>query len=219
MAHLDLEEQEQLDQLKHFWRRYGNLVTWTLVLVLTAYAAWNGWQAWQRNQAAAASGMYAELERAALAGDADRAGKVFADLKDKYPRTTFAEQGGLLAAKAQLDKGQRDAGRASLGWVAEQAGEAEYRAIARLRLAAVLLDDKKPDEALKQLAGDFPKSFQALAADRRGDALQAQGKPAEAVTAYQEAYKALDERLDYRRVVDAKLMALGAATAASGAGQ
>jgi predicted negative regulator of RcsB-dependent stress response len=222
MATLDLEEQEQLDQLKHFWRQYGNLITWTLILVLTGYAAWNGWQLWQRKQSAAASGMYAELERAAAAGDAERAGKVFGDLKTQYPRTTFAEQGGLLAAQAQFDKGQLDAAQASLGWVAEQGSEAEYQAIARLRLAALLLDAKKLDEAAKQLAVSMPKPFEGLAADRRGDVLQAQGKPAEAVAAYQQAYKALDEQSQYRRIVEAKLMALGAApaagsTAASGA--
>jgi predicted negative regulator of RcsB-dependent stress response len=50
--HLDLEEQEQLDDLKHFWKSYGNLITWTLIVAFGAYAAWNGWQYWQRTQAA-----------------------------------------------------------------------------------------------------------------------------------------------------------------------
>ena len=220
MATLDLEEQEQLDQLKHFWRQYGNLLTWTLILVLGAYAAWNGWQYWQRNQAAAASGMYAELARAAQAGEVDRVGKVFNDLKEQYPRTTFAEQGGLLAAQVQAGKGQIDAAQASLGWVAERAGETEYQAVARLRLAALLLNARKVDDAARELAGDFPPAFVALAADRRGDVLQAQGKTAEAVAAYQQAYKGLTAQStpsDYRQVVEAKLMALGAAPAANAA--
>lgn len=226
MANLDLEEQEQLDQLKHFWRQYGNLITWTLVLVLTGYAAWNGWQYWQRKQAGEASGLYAELQRSAEAGELDRVNKLFGQLKDSYGRTAFAEQAGLVAARVQFDKGQLDAARTSLGWVAEHATEKEYRAIARLRLAALLLDDQKYDEALAQLAGDFPKSFAALVADRRGDVLQAQGKPAEAVRAYRESYDAMDAGVDYRRLVEAKLTALGvapdaaasAATAASATG-
>ena len=217
MANLDLEEQEQLDQLKHFWRQYGNLITWTLILVLTAYAGWNGWQWWQRNQALKASGMYAELDRAAQSGDAARAGKVFDDLKGSYGGTTFAEQGGLLTAKVQAEKGQADAARASLAWVAANAKEGEYRAIARLRLAALQIDQGKPDDALKTLEAEFPPSFRGLAADRRGDVLQAQGKPAEAVKAYQSAYDALDAASDYRRLVDAKLTALGAAPPAAAA--
>jgi predicted negative regulator of RcsB-dependent stress response len=210
-TNLDLEEQEQLEDLKHFWRKYGNLISWTVVLALGAYAAWNGWNYYQREQSAKAAGMYEELDRAAQAGDAERAGKVFADLKDRYGSAAFAGQGGLLAAKVQFDKGQGPAAQASLSWVAEHASEDEYRAIARLRLAALLLDEKKYDEALKTLSAGVPRSFDGLVADRRGDVLQAQGKGAEAIAAYQQAWKALDTTDDYRRLVDAKLTALGAA--------
>ena len=41
---LDLEEQEQLDQLKHYWKQYGNMITWVLIAVLGAYASWNFYQ-------------------------------------------------------------------------------------------------------------------------------------------------------------------------------
>jgi predicted negative regulator of RcsB-dependent stress response len=222
-SHLDLEEQEQLDQLKQFWAKFGNLITWVLLIVLTAYAGWNGWQYWQRDQAAKAAGIYDELERSAQAGDADRVTKVWADLQARYPATAFAEQGGLLAAKAQFDKGQADAARGTLEWVAANAKEDEYRAIARLRLAGVHLEAKRHDEALKLVSSDVPEAWAALAADRRGDILQAQGKTADAVTAYQQAWKALAKEVDYRRLVEAKLVALGAApqeeAAASGAGQ
>ncbi|MEX8517995.1 MAG: YfgM family protein [Leptothrix sp. (in: b-proteobacteria)] len=216
-THLDLEEQEQLDQFKHFWNQYGNLLTWALVLVLAAYAGWNGWHWWQRDQAAKAGGMYGELDRVAQAGDADRASKIFADLKDRYAGTAFAEQAGLLAAKAQFEKGQQDAAQASLSWVSEHATEDEYRVIARLRLAALLSEQKKYDQALAQLAGDVPKQFVALVADRRGDVLQAQGKRAEAIAAYQQAWKSMAETVDYRRLVEAKLIALGVAPEADAA--
>jgi len=222
-SHLDLEEQEQLDQLKQFWAKFGNLITWVLLIVLTAYAGWNGWQYWQRDQAAKAAGIYDELERSAQAGDADRVTKVWADLQARYPATAFAEQGGLLAAKAQFDKGQADAARSTLEWVAANAKEDEYRAIARLRLAGVHLEAKRHDEALKLVSSDVPEAWTGLAADRRGDILQAQGKTADAVAAYQQAWKALAKEVDYRRLVEAKLVALGAAPqeegAASGAGQ
>ncbi|MED5619238.1 YfgM family protein [Ideonella sp. BN130291] len=207
---LDLQEQEQLDELKAFWKQYGNLITWVLILVLGAFAAWNGWNWYQREQAGKASAMFDELERAAQAGDAEKAGKVFSDLKARYPRTAFAEQGGLLAAKVQYEKGQADGAKATLAWVADNATENEYKTIARLRLAGVLLDQKQYDEALKQLASASGKEFEALVADRRGDVLLAQGKKDDAKAAYQAAWKAMDEKLEYRRLVDAKLTALGA---------
>jgi predicted negative regulator of RcsB-dependent stress response len=215
---LDLQEQEQLDQLKAFWNQYGNLITWVLVLVLGAFAAWNGWQWYQRSEAEKAGAMFDELQRAAQAGDPDRATKVFGDLQQRYPRTAFAEQGGLLTAKLQYEKGKVDAAKASLGWVADNATEDEYRTVARLRLAGVLLDQKQYDAALQQLDKAGGKEFEALVADRRGDILLAQGKKEEAKVAYQAAWKAMDEKQEYRRLVDAKLTALGAAPAASAAG-
>jgi len=219
-SHLDLEEQEQLDQVKAFWQQYGNLVTWLLVIALGAYAAWNGWNWYQRDQATKAGAMYDELDAAAQAGDADRANRVFGDLKSRYPGTAFAEQGGLVAARVLFEKGQADAARAALGWVAENAAESEYRTIARLRLAGLLLDAKKDAEALKQLEGADAKPFAALVDDRRGDILLAQGKKDEARAAYLRAWSAMDPKLDYRRLVEAKLNVLGidpGAAAASGA--
>lgn len=214
-THLDLEEQEKLDQLKHFWRQYGGLITWGLVLVLAAVAAWNGWQWHQRGQAAKAGTMFDEIERIVQASDAERAGSLFAEIRERYPRTVYTAQAGLMTARVQIDKGKNDAALASLQWVAENAGEQEYQAVARLRWAGLLMDDKKYDDALKVLGGDWPKSFESLAADRRGDILAAQGKKGEAIAAYRSAYQGMDKQLDYRRLVDAKLIALGVAESAA----
>ena len=220
-SHLDLEEQEQLDDLKAFWKQYGNLVTWVLVLALGSYAAWNGWNYYLRDQGAKAGTLYDEIDRAAERGDSERATRIFADMKERYPRAVFTQQGGLVAARVAVEKGQYDAARDNLAWVAQSGGEAEYRSIARLRLAGMLLDLKKYDEALKQLDGVEGDDFQALAADRRGDILMAQGKADEAKAAYAKAWAGMDAKVDYRRVVEAKLNVLGvdpAASAASGAG-
>lgn len=212
---LDLQEQEQVDALKAFWNQYGNLITWALVAALLVYAGINGWQWYQRDQSQKAGAMYDELDRAAAAGDADKTARIFADLKDRYAGTAFAQQGGLQTAKVQADKGKADDARATLAWVAGNAVEDEYRLIARLRLAGLLIDAKQHDEALKQLEGLDAGPFAALAADRRGDALAAQGKKDAALAAYRQAWKAMDPRLDYRRLVDAKLTALGAAPSAA----
>ena len=214
---LDLQEQEQLDALKAFWKQYGNLITWALIAALAVYAGLNGWKWWQREQAAKAAALYDQLDLAAASGDAQRAGQVFGDLKERYPRTVYAEQGALLAARVQFERGQTDAATTSLTWAAENAGQDEYKSVARLRLAGLALQAKDYDGALKQLDGVKAPTFEALAADRRGDVLMAQGKPAEARTAYQLAWKTMDERLEYRRLVDAKLTALGAPPLAASA--
>lgn len=216
-SHLDLEEQEQLDQLKAFWTQYGNLITWALIAALAAFAGWNGWNWWQREQAVKASAMFDELERSAQAGDAARVARVAGDLRDQFAGTAYAAQGALVAARLQFEKGEADAARSSLTWVAEKGGDEALRTVARLRLAGLLLEAKQYDDALRQLNGATAPGFEALVADRRGDVLLAQGKKAEAITAYEAAYKGIDAQLDYRRLVDAKLTALGAAPSASAA--
>lgn len=219
VAPLDLQDQEQLDQFKAFWNRYGNLITWTLILALSGIAAWNGWNWWQRDQAVKASAMFDELDRAVQGQDVERVARVFADLKERYPRTVYAEQAALLTAKIQAEKGQVDAALATLAWAGDKASEEEYRTIAHLRSAGLLLDKKQYDLALAQLdvaaQGKSAEHFAALIADRRGDVLFAQGKKAAAQSAYQAAYKAMDEKLEYRRLIEAKLTALGAAPAAA----
>lgn len=221
---LDLEEQEQLAEIKHFWSEYGNLITWALIVVFGSIAGWNGWQYWQRTQATQAVAMYDEVERAAQAGDTSRVERAFSDMKDKFGGTTYAQQAGLLAAGVMVDKGNVEGAKAALGWVADKASDEGYQAVARLRLAGVLVEAKAYDEALKQLSADFPKQFEPLVADRRGDIYNLQGKKAEAKAEYAKAYKEFDEGAEYRRLVEVKLSALGvdpkqlvAPAAASGA--
>jgi predicted negative regulator of RcsB-dependent stress response len=210
-THLDLEEQEQIDQIKHFWNQYGNLITWTVILVLGASSGWIWWNRYQADQSAKAGVMFDELDKAVQAGDADKAAALFVPLKDRYAHTAFAEQGGMTLAKVQFDKGQLDNARATLAWVIENAPEDEYKTLARLRLSGILLDQKKYDEALKQLDGATGKDFEPLVADRRGDILMAQGKKDDAKAAYQKAWKDMDAKVEYRRLIEAKLTSLGAA--------
>jgi predicted negative regulator of RcsB-dependent stress response len=207
--HLDLDEQEQLDQFKHFWSQYGNIITWVLIAVLGAYAAWNGYQYWQRSQATQAAAMFDEVERSIVTGDVAKVERALADMNAKFGTSPYAQQAGLLAAKTFYEKGNLDASKKALEAVAEKSSDAGYQAIAKLRLASAQIEAKGYDGALKQLSGAFPKEFEPLAADRRGDALALQGKPVEAKAEYVKAYKGFDDRSAYRRLVEVKLNALG----------
>jgi len=222
---LDLQEQEQVDALKAFWDRHGNLIIWTVTIVLALFAAWQFTLKGQRDAGLQASTLYANLEDAARAGDAKRAGQVFADMKAQAstwkpkaiaPVPSYTQQGGLLAAKVLSEKGQTADAIAALQWVADN-GNPENASVARLRIAGLFADDKKYDDALKQLDQVTGTAFAALVADRRGDILLAKGDKEGAKTAYKSAFDAMSVRQDYRFVLDAKLTALGAAPAISAA--
>jgi predicted negative regulator of RcsB-dependent stress response len=207
--HLDLEEQEQLDEIKHFWKQYGNAITWVLIAVLGAYAAWNGYQYWQRSQAAQAAAMFDEVEKVSREGDDAKLQRAFDDMKSRFASTAYAPQAGLLVAKTLYESGKLDASKAALTWVAEKSSDAGYASIGRLRLAGLLMDNKSYDEALKTLDTGVSEEFAALQADRRGDILLAQGKKPEAKEQYLKAFKLFDDRTDYRRLVMVKLNSLG----------
>lgn len=208
--HLDLEEQEQLDQLKHFWKSYGNLITWLLIAVLGAFAAWNGYRYWQQSRAAQAASLFDELGRAATSGDMTRLERSLTDMKDRFGGTTYAAQAALLAGKALFEADKVDAAKDALRWVSEKSSDDGYQAVARLRLAGILISQKAYEDASKLLAVAVPKEFGGLLADRKGDLANVQGKKAEAIAEYQKAYGLFEGTADYRRLVEVKLIALGA---------
>lgn len=207
--HLDLEEQEQLDQLKHFWKQYGNLITWGLIVVLGSVAAWNGYNIWQRNQSVQAAAMYDEVEKVVRGGDVQKAERAFTDMRDRFSKAVYTQQAGLLVAKMAYEAGKTDSAKSTLSWLSENAADKGYASVARLRLSAVLIEGKAYDDALKLLGAGMVEEFTALADDRKGDIYALQGKKAEAKAEYQKAYKAFDEQSEYRRLVSVKLNALG----------
>ncbi|MFN3438540.1 MAG: YfgM family protein [Acidovorax sp.] len=209
--HLDLEEQEQLDQLKHFWNTWGTLISSVLILVAGAVAAWNGYQYWQNRQAVQAAALFDAVDAAARSADSVRMEQAFSDIKLKYAGTAQAGQAGLTLAKAQLDGGNSDAAKQTLAWVAEKSSDDGLKALAKLRLSSVLMDQKSYDEALALVSTGFPPEFEAVYADRKGDIFVLQDKRAEAIAEYNRAYKAFEEGVEYRRLVEIKLNALGVA--------
>ena len=214
---LDLEEQEQLDQLKHFWNQYGNLITGLLIVVLGAVAAWNGYHYWQRSQAAQSAAMFDEMSRSVAAGDMAMAQRTFSDMKERYASATYTQQAALALARRASDKGDNDTAKAALQWVVDKSGDEGYASIARLRLANMFFDAKDYAQSLVLLDGVKDEAFAALVADRKGDIFAVQDKRSEAKAAYLQAYQKLEERSQYRRVVQVKLNALGVDPEASNA--
>jgi len=192
MATYDLEEQEQLAEIKAWWKMYGNLVVNILLAVLVALVAWLGWTRYQGSQASQAAMVFNGLQNAVQAKDSSRIKMANGELVEKFGGTNYASLGALITAKAMIDAGDAKTAKLQLVWVAEH-GKDELRDLARLRLAAVLLDEKAYDEALKQLEAPGSQAFAARFADTRGDVLAAQGKKPEALIAYQLALTKLDE--------------------------
>lgn len=210
----DLEEQEKIASLKAWWERYGSAVTTVVVAAAVAFAGFNAWQWYQRNHAMQAAGAYDELERAVAVKDIARTRDLAGTLLDKYGSTAYAEMAALLSAKANLETGDAKTAKAQLQWVIDHARDAEYRALGRIRLAGVLLDEGAYDDATKlvseKAAADLSAPFQAAFADRRGDIAVAQNRLEDARREYRAALKALSrsDARGYATVIELKLEGL-----------
>jgi predicted negative regulator of RcsB-dependent stress response len=212
----DLEEQEQLATLKAWWNQYGNLVTWLVTAVLLAFAAWSGWKYYQRDQSSKAAMLYEEIVKAAEAKDQVKLARAADDIKERFSGTPYAQMGLLTAAKSAFDANDLKAAKAHLQWIVDHGRTEEFKAIARIRLAGLLLDEKSYDEGLKLLSGDFPDQFAALVADRRGDLLFAQNKIDEARKAFKTALEKTEIKNPARQLIQLKLDALGGNAASAG---
>lgn len=207
---LDLEEQEQVAELKAWWRQHGSLIVAVVLAAALAFAGWQGWRWYQASQASQAAGLYDTLARAAQAGDAKALRDAGGTLIESYPRTLYATMGALVAARFHFDRNDLKAAKAQLQWVTERSPEEDFRDIARLRLAAVLLDEKAYDEALQLLEAKHAPAYDSQYAALRGDVLVAKNQPAEARAAYQLALeKAAKDEGAFRESVRMRLEALG----------
>jgi predicted negative regulator of RcsB-dependent stress response len=209
MAAYDLEEQEQIDDIKAWWATYGKYVSAAVVSVALVVIGVQGWRWYQGTQAEKASVLYQAVSQAARANDATKAKDPATQLVDRFAATAYAPRGALLYAKLLYDAGDRAAAKAQLQWVIDRAGEEELKAVARFRMAQILLDEKQYDEALRTLGGKTDEAFAPIYADLKGDIQAAAGKTADARIEYQSSLAKLDPKSPYRAYVQAKLDALG----------
>lgn len=206
---LDLEEQEQLAELKAWWHQYGSLVVAAIVAASLTFAGWQGWRWYERTQASRAGALYDTLARAAQAGDAKALRDTSGALLESYPRALYATMGALTAARFYFDRNDLKSAKAQLQWVMEH-GREEFRDLARLRLAAIALDEKAYDEALKLLDEKHGAAFDAEYAAAKGDVLVAKNQLADARAAYGVALeKAGNGNAAFRESVRMRLEALG----------
>lgn len=209
MATYDLDEQERLDELKAWWKRWGNLVMIGLAVAIAAAAGWRYWQNHTVTQSLEAASVYEKLTQSLAANDAKAARDAGAMLIDHYKDTAYAPRAALLLAKLNVGAKDLKSAQAQLEWAVANSKEPAVKDLARLHLAGVQLDQKQYDAALKTLSATHSDAFAFRFLDLKGDVFMAQGKPEEARAAYQSAFGKMAQDNPYRNIVELKLDALG----------
>lgn len=207
---LDLQEQEQLDEFKAWWRQNGTYVIAAAAAFVIAVSGWKGWQIWSAKQAGESMALFERAMQAAMANDAKAVKDLTGQIMENYGRSGYAVPAAWLAGKVNFTAGDLKSAQAQYQYALDHAGDQGLQQLARLRLAAVQVDQKDYEGALKTLAMEPDAAFAALFADRKGDVLALQGKAAEARASYALALEKLDAKSPMRPLVEAKMDALGA---------
>ena len=206
---LDLEEQEQLEDLKAWWRQNGKWLVAGVAAFLIAVGGMRGWQDWTAKQTAEASQLFEQAMQAVAANEIKAVKDITGRIMENYPRSAYSAPAAWLAGRINYDAGDRKSAMAQFQFALDHARDSGLEQLARLRLASIMLDEKDFDGALAQLNHAHDATYAGLYALLKGDVLVAQGKPAEAKAAYQLAVEKLDEKSQLKQLAEMKLEGLG----------
>lgn len=201
-----MDEHEQGEHVRAWLRDNGAAIVTGIAIGIAAIGGWQWWNAHQRNLAIDASAQYVALTSAAEAKDRELAEGVAKALRDEYARTPYATLGALSWADLQLDAGEAGGAVETLEAARAAAPDPLLGELVAARLARAELAAGHADKALQLLAD----ASRGSTLNTRGDALLALGRPDEAKSAYEAAFKSLDEALPLRRIIELKLLDLGA---------
>jgi predicted negative regulator of RcsB-dependent stress response len=204
----DFEEQERLAELKGWWEDNRVYVYAAAAAAIAAFGAWQGWKVWEVRQDEEAAALFLPVNEARATGDPKKVQDAAQKVISGQPGSFYASQSALIAAKAAFEAGNLDEARKHLEWTMNKGADV-HRGVARVRLAAVQMEQKKYDEALKTLDGSNDPGFVPLIADMRGDVMLAQGRLDEARAAYRLAIEKSDARNPVKNIAQTKLNALG----------
>jgi len=205
---LDLEEQEQVDELKALWKKYGAYITRGVIAFFVLYGLFQGWGYYQTKQSLGASELYQSIVVLDEKNTKDILQKS-QKLMDDYSGTPYAGRAAILFAKASYLEGNKDKAKEKLDWATSHAKESATESIALIQLGQILVEEKKYEDALKRVNDVDNEGYLGLSNDLKGDILNAMGKKEEAKKAYQEALKRFGPKDPYAKFTQEKLESLG----------
>lgn len=202
---------EQGEVVKKWLRENGSAIVMGLVLAFGGLFGFKQWQGWQENTRQRAATEYQVLDQLLSQGQLDAAMSNFQSLQDDYPDSPYTSMAALKMARARIEVNQPELAVGLYEFVMDNGYPKALTVIARERLARVLVDQGRPEDALQTLDGTQDLAgFEARYAEVRGDILHALGRNDEAAAAWQEALTALEAGVGDRAMLVLKLQSVGA---------
>jgi predicted negative regulator of RcsB-dependent stress response len=200
-----MHDDEQFQKIKEWWNKNGTM----LLIVVAILALLNfGWQyshKFRVKKAEQASLIYEQVLVANLSNKTDEVVVLVKQLHDNYPHTPYASLATLLLAHNDINQNDIPAAEKDLQWVIDNANNNGLKEVAKIRAARLLLETKKPNEALAMLEKVDDKTFSPVVHVVRGDILLAQGKNKDALVEYQEAKKEQEPNTPFAEIIELKI--------------
>jgi len=192
MAEEYLTDDEQLEAVKRAFTEYA---PWILGGVVLGVGGWYGLQHYKAHKnevALRAADQFSQMTAALQMNDPKKSLQIADGLIKDFPNSPYADQAQLTVARIDVESGKSADAVAPLTQVMNNSKDMELQQIARLRLARVLIDQGKPDDAIKLLAAGTPGSFAGRYHEVRGDALYSKKDIPGAIAEYNAALGASD---------------------------
>jgi len=208
-------DEEQAELIKKWWSENGTSVISTVAVAIAGVAGWNFWQDQKQATGEAASAVYNQLVELAAQDNLDNSAdmqRMAEQLKTEYSSTAYADFGSLFIARIAAENGDFEAAAAELQALLKDADSEPVKLAAQARLAAVLTQQGKVDEALAALPETADPAFAPQIEEARGDALYRKGDVANARDAYMRAMDAAQALGQNNSVLQRKIDSLNMAT-------
>lgn len=208
MTRLSGEEEDQINQLRQFWGKYGNIILTVLIVFFGGYALHNGYKWYVSSQSQEAAFALERVQQAAIEKDIELLDRVWETLSTEYTVTTYPDRAALLVAKTFYNEGKAEQAQEVLRWLIETGDRLEYISVARLTLASLLIETGEFEKAHSVLENKVSPAFEGLFYDRKGDIAFAQKNYIQAKTYYEQSIGALEENNPLQGFVESKIAAL-----------
>ncbi|MBT14058.1 MAG: hypothetical protein CMI02_18705 [Oceanospirillaceae bacterium] len=216
-------DEEQAEALKKWWSDNGKSLVITVLIAGGGFFGWNSWKENQQATGEAASQVFSQLIEQAAQPSAQQTDAVKEEmealaqtLKTDYASTTYAQFGSLFLARFAADEGDFAAAETELKALIAEAEEGPVKYTAQSRLANVLIQQEKYDEALALVETVPADAYAPQFNEAKGDALYLKGQLAEARAAYISAQTAAQNLGLNTQGLQRKIDNLAAAASADG---
>ena len=197
-----LSEKEQIQYIREWWQENRSYILTALIIVIGGVTGNNAWKSSVIEKQLSASSLYESLA-VEISENNLEAGEMIADqISEDYSDTVYYEKAKLAMAYFYMSQSRDEDAANSLRNILSKSSDSELSLIAEMRLAKIMLYQKKYQEVIDMLKGNIGHAFETKYSELLGDAYFGLEEFDKAEFAYMAALKNTNQA----QIVDASLI-------------